>query len=205
MIESYENTIQVIILLICVGITLYRALTYWSRTWTMLFYFYACWLLADTYWVVCLFIYKQTPQISLIPDLSWYASFIFLYLLLNRVAPVEGRITGNLLPWLGPAFAAVMGIYFMTFGAILANLVTAILMGILLYASIRRLLERERYRKQNFLVTHVFIFCLLEYGMWISSCIWSGDTLAYPYYWFDFLLTINFLFLIPAAKKAVVS
>ena len=82
MIESYENTLQVIMLLVCAILAFYRALKYRSRTWTLLCYFYVCWLMADVYWLVCLLFYKHTPEISVISDLSWYASYIFLYLLL---------------------------------------------------------------------------------------------------------------------------
>ena len=49
----------------------------------------------------------------------------------------------------------------------------------------------------------ILVFCLIEYGLWFSSCFFDGDTLANPYYWFDILFTASFVLFIPATKKAV--
>ena len=88
-------------------------------------------------------------------------------------------------------------------GEILSNLIYAALMGLLLFSAITRLLDAERYRSQRFLSAMVMIFCLLEYCLWVASCFWTSESLFNVYYWFDLLLTISFLFFIPAVKRAV--
>ena len=54
MIESIENALQIVILVVCTGITVQRALKYRSRTWALLFFAYGNWLLGDVYWIICL-------------------------------------------------------------------------------------------------------------------------------------------------------
>ncbi|MBO4326770.1 MAG: hypothetical protein J5950_05830 [Clostridia bacterium] len=203
MIERIENAIQITVLLICAGISIFKTAKYRSRTWTNAFFFFGSLALGDIYWFVCLIFYGKTPQISVVSDLSWYASYIFLYLILTRTAPPEETGKAGFLPWLGPVFTVSMALFFMTYGEILGNIICASLMGLLLFSSIRRLKDHKRCRKELFLAVMIFIFCMIEYGLWLSSCFWSSDTLANPYYWFDFLLTVCFVILVPAIKKAV--
>ena len=203
MIETVENAIQIAVLLVCAGVSLYLALTRRNQTWTVAFFLYGSWFLGDLYWQVCLMIFGETPQISVVSDLSWYASYIFLYLLLSRTAPPEecGKI--GILPWLGPVFSVGMAVFFMLRGEILSNLIYAGLMGLLLFSAIRRLVCRPQFRNQTFLSVLILVFCLLEYGLWTSSCFFESDSLANPYYWFDFLISLSFVFFLPATGKAV--
>ena len=203
MIERIENALQIVILVVCTGITVQRALKYRSRTWTLLFFAYGNWLLGDVYWLICLVCYDRTPQVSVVSDLSWYASFIFAYLLLSRLTPPAEKPVRRLLPWLGPVFTLGMAVFFMLRGEIISNLIYAAIMGLLLFASLRVLTDGEVYRKQRFLAAVVLALCLLIYCLWLSSCFWDADTLANPYYWFDFLVTVCFPFFIPATRKAV--
>ena len=196
MLDQIENTIQVAALLICVIAAAWLALSRRSRTWTLLAFFYGSWLLGDLYWLVCYLYYDTMPQISIVSDLSWYASNIFLYMLLRKTAPPEK--TRRILPWLGPVFAVGMAVFFMQWGEYFNNVVYAVLMGILLYASVHRLRDRQ----QRFLSALILIYCLLGYGLWISSCYWQESVLSEPYYWFDFALTASFFLFLPAARKA---
>ena len=203
MADYLDNTLQIIVLALCVASTVYRALKYRSRSWTMLSFFYACWALGDVYWLVCLLIYGVSPQISVVADLSWYASYIFLYLLLRYMFPPEDIANRSVIPWLGPVFALGMAVFYMRWGEIISNLIYAGLMGLLLYSAARRLTEPRKSFSGRFLPAVVLTFCLLEYGLWTSSCFMSGDTLLHPYYLFDFLLTVSFPFFVPALRKAV--
>lgn len=203
MIESIENALQIIVLLICSGIALYRAIANHSQTWVLAFLFFGSWLLGDIYWLVCLLFYGQTPQISIVSDLSWYGSYIFLYLLLYHSSAPDKDSRKHRLPWLGPVFAAGMAVFFITQGELLSNLIYASLMGLLLFAALNRQINRKQYQNQQLLSGMILLFCLLEYGLWTASCFWKTDTLSNPYYWFDFLLTLSFVFFLPAIKKAV--
>ncbi len=199
MIDQIDNGIQIAVLVICVTAAIFKAAKYRSRTWTLLAFFYGSWLLGDIYWTVCLLFYGKTPEISVVSDLSWYASYIFLYLLLRHTSPPEELAVRKILPFLGPVFVLGMALFFMRLGAILNNLIYAGLMGLLLYALIRRLTER----RNRCLPALILVFCLLEYALWTASCFWNDTIHLHPYYWFDFLLTVSMPFFLPATRKAV--
>ena len=206
MIESLENALQIVILLFCSGVAVYRTIALKSRFWALLSLVFGSWVLGDLYWQVYLLYFGHVPQLSLVSDLSWDASYIFLFLLLRRIMdPEEPRMKG-ILPWLGPLFAAVMAVFFMQWGKYTANTVTAVLMGNLLYHVLRGLkYMRGRRRPGKAFYVTVLAFCLLEYCMWTASAFFEGDSLLNPYFWFDFLLSVCFLCFLPAARKAVAS
>ena len=201
MIESIENALQITVLLACAGIAIIRAAAYRSRKWTMLFFFYGSWVLADIYWLACLVFYDHTPQIPVVSDLAWYNSLIFLYMLLRLVAPPEGTCEKRVLPWMGFLFAAGMAVFYIQWGQIVSNLIYASLMGLLLFSAIRRLLDARRYAAQRFLCVMILVLCLLEYALWTTSCFVRKEGVQDPYLWFDFLLTVSHIFLIPATGK----
>lgn len=203
MIERIENGLQIAVLAVCVAVALARAIRTRDKTWTLLLLFFGSWLLGDVYWTACLLSFGGTPKISVVSDLSWYAAYIFLYMLLREVAPPVTRREARVLPWLGVAFALGMAVFYMRWGEIASNLIYAALMGLLLFSAIRRLLDGRHYAAQRPLCLLILIFCLLEYCLWTSSCFWAGETLANPYYWFDFLLTSGFALFIPAVRKEV--
>ena len=203
MIERYENALQVVVLAICIIITIIRAARFRSRSWTILAFFYGGWMLGEIYWIACLLFYDKTPQISVISDLSWYASYIFLYMLLRHLLPPE-KITGiSLISWIGPVFAVGMAVFFMFHGEIVSNLIYAGLMGLLLFSAIRRLTQKDMETRKRFLPLIILILCLLEYALWTASCFWNEELLFQPYYVFDILLTLCLPFFLPATKKAV--
>ena len=203
MIERIENSLQIAVLAVCAGAALIRAVRRPDRVRTLLTLFYGSWLLADLYWAVCLFFYGDTPRISLVSDLGWCASYILLYMLLREAAPPVTRSERRALPWLSVLFAFGMAAFYMRWGEILSNLVYAALMGLLMFASVRRLTDGARYARARFLCGLILSGCLLEYALWTASCFWAGDTPANPYYWFDLLLTACFPFFLPAVRKLV--
>lgn len=205
MIERYENILQIAVLILCVIAAVYRAVKYRSRSWTLLAFFYGSWVLGDIYWLTCLLFYDKTPQISVVSDLSWYAAYVFLYLLLRRTSPPEKLSGKRLIAWLGPVFTIGMAVFYMLRGEILSNLIYAGLMGLLLFAAICRITDAGRNRPNLFLPYMILVICLLEYALWTSSCFWNEDILLHPYYLFDLLLTVSFPFFLLATKKAVLT
>ena len=200
MIERIENALQIAVLLVCTGFALARAFRFRDKAWILLSLFYSSWALGDIYWTVCLLFYGQTPAVSVISDLSWYASYIFLYMLLREADPPDSLPKKQILPWLGPLFAAAMAVFFIRWGEFLSNLIYAALLGLLLFSVCRRLDARRKGPGLGLCVV-ILVFCLLEYALWTASCIWEGKTLANPYFWFDFLLTLSFIFFLPAMKS----
>ena len=203
MIERIDNGLQIAVLAVCGVVALVRALRSRGKLWTLLALFYGSWFLGDVYWSVCLFFYGQTPQISVVSDLSWYAAYIFLYMLLREAAPPVTRQEKRVLPWLGPVFALGMAVFFMRWGEVASNLIYAGLLGLLLFASIRRLMDGRQVPHARFLCAAILCACLMEYALWTASCFWTGETLGNPYYWFDLLLTASFVSFLPAVRRAV--
>jgi len=199
MIEQIDNGIQIAVLVICMIAAIFKAARFLSRSWTLLAFFYGSWMLGDIYWTICLLFYDKTPEISVVSDLSWYASFLFLYLFFRHISPPE-KLTGKrIIPWLGPVFTLGMALFFMRRGETLSNLIYAGFMGLLLYAVICRLLQR----RDLYLSVLILVLCLLEYALWTASCFWDDQILLHPYYWFDFLVTVSFPFFLPAVRKKV--
>ena len=217
MLDGIENALQIAILLICALIALCRAVSLQSRAWALLGFFFGSWMLGNLYWMFCLIFYDTSPQVSIVSDLSWYASFTFLYMLLRQAAPPEGAREKRLLPWLAFVFTLGMAVFYCAFyvqwnekegyhfilwDKAINNLIYAVLMGLLIFSAIRRLIDRDRYPAQCALSVAILIFCLLEYCLWTASCFWFDASLANPYYWADFLLSLSFLLFLPATRKA---
>ncbi len=216
MIERFENAVQMAVLLLCALIAASRAIRQKNKEWTLLALFFCSYFLGDLYWLLCLVFYGQTPRISVVSDMNWYASYLFLYLLLRQAAPPDSAREKRLLPWLGFVFSMAMAVFYFGFsidwsarhgenqlliGTALNNLICGMLMGLLLFSCIRRLMDGRRYPR--FLCAAIMFFCLVEYGLWTSSCFWWSQTLDNPYYWFDLTVTAGALLLVPATEKAV--
>ena len=104
--------------------------------------------------------------------------------------------------YLIPLFTVAMAIYYMQYGSYLSNIIYAVLMSLLLWNAIEGLLCTGS-EKNRFLYAVTLLYCINSYAMWTASCIWEGDTLANPYFWFDFLMSICFLLYLPALRKVV--
>lgn len=210
MIETFINLVQVVVLTICAGISLYTAFRKHSRTWTILFFFYGTYLLGDIYWQICLFYYGSTPEISVVSDLSWYAAYLFIYLLLSTQVGKDKPVQRNrkrYVAFIGPVFTVLMAVFYMNWGEIASNIVYAVIMGAVLYTAISCLLNAkcEQDSKYNIkaLSNVSIVIVLLEYGDWTFSCFWDIPVMQYAYYASDFLMTLSFPLFFAAMKKEV--
>ncbi len=205
MIESYENALQFAVALVCLCVSIGRAMRTRERAWILLSAFYACWTLGDLYWEIFLIFLHITPPYFYVADFSWYASYLLLFLLLRQLLPPEAWRGRRLLPWIGPVFAVAMCAFYLQFGDVASNLVCMALMALLLYHAIRGLLflRGAADRRQTLLCAAVLVFCAMEYLTWTVSCFWKDDSLTNPYYLADTLLTLSFIPLLPGVGKAV--
>ena len=85
MIETVVNIIQLIITGACSGIALFNAVRTEHRAWTLVGLFSGIFFMGDLYWLLFLLFYGETPPYSFIPYMSWYASYLFMLLLLVTV------------------------------------------------------------------------------------------------------------------------
>lgn len=207
MIETLDNVLQLVVSGVCFLYAVIRAVKTSKRAWIVYALFCAGFFLGDLYWSLYLILYGNTPVISYIPDLSWAAAYLFMILLVQnllgrtRINPDMWRM------WIVPAFVAIMGIFFMTKGDYLANIVTSVLMGIILWNALKGVEITKNKSRAEAPEYYVFmlaiIYCVLEYLLWISSYFWMGDTLINPYFWFDTMITITIALFIPAIRRAV--
>ena len=205
MFESLETGLQLLILLVCMYISIWRALATRAREWILLAFFYGSWVLGDLYWEACLIFYGKTPHFFYVSDLNWWASYIFLFLLLKQAFPPEAWQRRRILPWLGVVFTVGMGVFYLQWGDLFSNAVCAVLMGLLLFYAVWGLmyLRQSGSARQRPLCLAVLLFCAAEYCTWTASCFWRADSAASLYLWADTLLSFSFFAFLPAARKAV--
>ena len=211
MIESFENAIQLLTTGICTVIALRRGIRMISRAWIILALASGVFFLGDLYWELFLALYGRTPVYSYIPYLSWYASYLFLLLLLLELRGENAGSRHRKVLWIIPAFTAGMCIFYLQWGDWIGNILTAVFMSLLLWHACDRLLflhEQKRIHPgrafgEGWFCAAVLLFCLTEYASWTASCFGSYDTLAHPYIWFDTLLSAVFLLFPAALGKAV--
>ena len=166
MYEVFENAFQILMLVISIGLSLSLAWRTREKAWVLLSMFYGCWIMGDIYWQLCLVLFGGIPTLSLVSNLSWYSSYIFLYILLRYVEPKTG-FSKSFLPVIGPLFTFAMAVFFVVQsggGQIGSNLASALFMGILLYAAIRRLADHRREGTRS-------LFCvLIILSVWNTEC-----------------------------------
>lgn len=231
MIESVDNVIQLILAGACMAIALYRAAHSKERAWELLGLFAGSFFLGDLYWLLYLAFYHKAPAAFTAADLSWYTAYLFLMLLLiyyrvdisGHTMPHAIRGEGPLswlarfpaVLWCIPVFTIGMCIFYMQFGDLLSNIITAALMtGVMWHAASGLLVlhkspkgqdgdEGRRKNGQRALYIVTLAFCFTEYALWTSSCFWMGDTITNVYFWFDFLLSVMFPLFAVALEKAL--
>ena len=204
MIESAANAIQLLLTGACSGIAAISAARTGRREWTLLSLFAGAYFLGDLYWLLYLVFYKVTPQYPLIPDFSFYASYLFLLLLTARMNERTGAVPGKAL-WLTAVFPAAMCLFYMQWGQYVSNVIYAFLMTLVLRRAAAGLLSLGKAPEKGsctYFYRTVLLFCALEYGIWTSSCFWNADTLKSPYIWLELLFSFCFLLFPAALRKA---
>lgn len=205
-IEIIENSFQLALLAVCLVLAGTYAMRRRNLDAGILAMFFGSYVLGDTYWLLYRIFRGYTPNLFYVSDLSWYAGFLFLYLVLQRLAPEEEKKTSHAALWLLPAFTAGMAVYYMQWEDYFGNTLTAVLMGMLLFHAARGLVFMRKHPeapRRRMLYVAVIVFCAFEYLTWTASCIFEGDTLANPYYWLDFMVTLCAVMFLPAFRKAV--
>ncbi len=206
MLEIIENAFQIIVLIIFVILSFVYGSREKERKWTLLFFYYACFLLGNAYWQMCLFYYGKAPQIALVSDISWYAGLIFLTLLIYTEEiqkDWKSRLKNSslkFLPYLSPVFTVAMAIYFMQYGKYVSNIIYAIIMGILMFFAIVGIIIPYK-NEASFLCIAALCFCLFDYGTWIFSCFYENTPIYMGYYIFDILMSLVLPFFLIFIKR----
>ena len=188
---------------------LHRAVARESREWVLLGLFYALFFMGDLYWSLMLTFYGSTPVYFYVSEIGWYSSYLFLDLLLRQLASDEEADYRPKALWAAPVFTAVMAVFYMQYGDYLSNTIVAVLMGFLLWRSIRGLAyigsghgtADDALRRCIYLC--VLAFCLVEYCEWTASCFMAKEDVRMLYYAFDAAMTLVLILHLPALGKAV--
>ena len=202
MIDRLDYALPFVILFLCGVYSSVRAARTRGQGWLILAFFYFCFSLGNLYWLLCNILLGSIPEVSYISELSWYVGFIFLSMLLRQT--LDGPPSGSRRwAWLAPVFTGGACLFFFQWGDYTSNVAAAALLGWLGYLILTGLLDGKVSPGVRRLYLVCGAFFVAEYGMWFSSCFWRDESLRNPYFWFDGLLTLSCVLLIPAYGKAV--
>ena len=157
------------------------------------------------YWLLYTLLVTDAPPMFYVSDIGWISCFLFLLLLQYSFSDKEERSLQSRLPWLALVIIIPLTAYFISIGDALYNLIVGALMAAMLWTAVRGLVWQKKQPNQSRRFFHFAVigFLVLENCLWLSSYPWVGDTLANPYFWFDFAVTASLLMLFPAVRKAV--
>lgn len=167
--------------------------------------FYGCFGFGMLYWLLYTLLVTDAPPMFYVSDIGWISCFLFLLLLQYSFSDKEERSLQSRLPWLALVIIIPLTAYFISIGDALYNLIVGALMAAMLWTAVRGLVWQKKQPNQSSRFFHFAVigFLVLENCLWLSSYPWVGDTLANPYFWFDFAVTASLLMLFPAVRKAV--
>lgn len=207
MVELLDNLIQSVATLLA----FLAAAVFYYRTQQQTVYLLACYLgsfmLGSFHWTLYILLFDSVPQVFYVSELAWVAGSLFLLTLELVLASKEEKRFRHPALFLVPAFCIPQFILYMTRGEALGNLVTVGLNMGIAFLALRGLIYamkgQGRARNRAYFHAAVLLIIVLEFALWTSSCFWTSETLANPYFWIDFLLSVSLLASVPALKKAV--
>ncbi|MEG0597704.1 MAG: histidine kinase [Oscillospiraceae bacterium] len=206
MTELIDNALQLAVTSGCAvwaGVLAFRQK---SQLYSILACFYGTFALGLLYWLSFLALRDYTPRFFYVSDLSWMASFLFLLLLNLSVAKKEEK--AFCLPAIAVSAVLVpLTVILAIHGDVLVTLLWCGLLICCAYLSVRGLCYARRQsgdgRRLQYLHGAILFLVFAEFGLWLLSCYFKESTLANPYFWCDFVLTVGLFALMPAMKKAV--
>ena len=121
MIEIVENAVQLGLLLVCVGISAAYMIRSRTESSIMLFLFYTAYALGDLAWLLDLVYTGHTPIVFYEAELSYYASYLFLFMLLQQVSTSKERKTRHVALLAVPIFVIAMFVFYIQWGDYFGN------------------------------------------------------------------------------------
>ena len=231
MIEFWDYLVQFLVCAAgCTGATVLLVKSR-RQPYFLLACFFGTYGLGTLYWTLHVLLLDATPQIFYVSELGWTASYVFLLTMEMTLPSAEELRFRTKLSWLAPVIAVPQFFLYVTHGDVFFNVLMCSGTMAAAWLSIRGLVFSRRspvsmaadetLEKENTDFTagaekavgqpadlrpfHITVLCFtaLEYALWTSSCFWISDTLANPYFWFDFMLSASILAMLPVTRKAV--
>lgn len=207
MVELFDNVSQFLVTLLAgVGAVILFCKSR-KQVYFLLACFYGTFALGTLYWTLHILLFDYTPQIFYVSELAWIASYMFLLTLEFSLSTPEERKFRHPAVWLVPAFCIPQLLLYLTYGDIIFNLLICGTVMAAAWYSARGLIyarrQQGRLRDKQYFHMAVLSVVMLEYFLWTASCFWVSGTLANPYFWIDFLLTVALFNLLLAMRKTV--
>lgn len=139
--ELVVNILQLMVFSGCLAAAVYRLTREHDRLWLVLVWFYCCYLLTLSYWMVYLFAYEWTPPFGYVSSLGWTASYLFLLLFEAMCDERRAPQPPALVAWLPAAVCVPLCVLYCTYGDFLYNIACCSLMGAIGYYAIRGIVQ----------------------------------------------------------------
>ena len=202
-----ENSIQLIFTAVCTVMCAYYMLITKKHEWVLLGLASFVYFLGDLYMQLFMIFYGDEPFYSYIPWVGYYACYLFFLLLIFEIRDTRPLKNSIRTLWFIPVFTFGMCVFFMNWGDYISNIVAAIIMWLVFWADIDGLISIHKDTGENHANRNIYIiiliFCLLEYTIWTISCFSKEYTILNPYFLCEILLSVSFLLLPSALRKAV--
>jgi len=205
MTEIIDNAVQLAVVLLCMAAAVVLAVKRRKQAYVILSCYYGALAMGNLYWLVYDIITSYTPKIFYVSDLCWMGSYLFLLMLVVETSEPEERTFRCPAAWISPVLSTALTIFYCQWGDYVENVIWCGLMGVAGWFSIRGCAWASREKKiarRNFHAAVLFLIGV-EYCLWTVSCFWVSDTIANPYFWFDFTLTASTVLLLLATERAV--
>lgn len=205
MVEIADNAIQLAATLTCTCIACILALRRKKQAYIILTCYYAALTMGNLYWLVYDLITSYTPKIFYVSDLCWIASYLFLLMLVTGTTGSEEQAFRHPAAWISLVISTILTLFYCQWGDWVENVIWCGLLGATGWFSIRGCIWAVRQKKKARRNFHLAVLLLIgvEYCLWTASCFWVDDTLANPYFWFDFGLSGATVLLLAATERAV--
>ena len=208
MIEAISDAVQVLVLTVSLGLSLMRALSPRNTAWLSLACFFSCMLFGDAYYFGYQMLFGETPHYSVIADVSWIASYLFLLMLLiecHQQRPISAPVPAA---WIPVVVCVACGIYYtVSFGDLLINIADNGLLAAIGYFAVLGLVAQptKGLAGNRLFYAAILFFIAVEQAVWLSSCFidWAalGATLI-PYVVSNYVLSLSMALILACAWRS---
>lgn len=199
--ELVDNLFQILVLGITSVVSLLCAYLYKSRYCLILCLAYACFTMGTLYFMLCLYVTGDVPQVFYVSEISWIASYFFLFSL--QIMRIENlRLKFSVIPAICAVLVACVILAFRFAGpSYLVSMLFAIPTSSIMYLSVFRFQCNMKYRITDF----CFMICItLQVLLYVVSMFMAGFTEFNLYFAIDILMTISLVTLLVLNLREVI-
>lgn len=207
MIEVIGDAVQLLVLAVCLGLSLWRALVTRGTAWLTLACFFGCMFLGNVNWLGYQLVFGETPTVAVIEDLSWAAGFLFLVLIEKQCDDCRAPSPPVPAAWIPVALCAGCCVFFIVSnGEPLLNVVENGLLAAVGFFAVRGLAAEsgQGFAHNRPFHAAMLVYVCAEEALWLSSCfLLPGEIMAFnPYIAFNYVLTFATAALLACAWRS---